>query len=278
MKETNKKRKRFDVIYTIITILFWLLFFVAAAVYTTQRYDWLLITTSVVLIVWLLYTFYFAFKHWSWFIADMINAYRKKNDLFSGGLALIMVFLTLLLLTNSFITSNIPQAYITLVNSLSSFFVAAMSAMIGLMGVQYTIAIQERNRKEDIRRSSKPFFVVEAYAVELIPDENHAVKSIKIGLHIHNISGNIGIPYAVKSLNAADSCVDLDYHPLAHDCILKECIVMHSDTPYNCTAEIILCYKDAFENKYEQHIQFDLQKDPQLSNTHTISDQYIFPD
>ena len=275
MKVTNKKRKRFDIIYTAVSILFWLLFIVAAAIYTTQHQDWLLITTSIALIAWLLYTFYFAFRHWTWFIADMINAYKQKNDLFSGGIALIVVFLTMLLLTNSFVTSNIPQEYITLVNSLSSFFIAAMSAMIGLMGVQYTIAIQERNRKEDIRRSSKPYFAVDAYLVELIPEENHTVKDIKIGLHIHNISGNIGIPYAVKSSGSADYCIDLDYHPLPHDGKLKECIAMHSDTPYSCTAEIILCYKDAFDNKYEQHIQFELQKNPNCSNTRILSDEYV---
>lgn len=276
MNVKNNKRKRFDIIYTIIFILFWSLFILSAALYTTQRQDWLLVAASIAAVAWVLYTFYFAFKHWSWFIEDMINAYRQKNDLFRGGIALIMIFLTMLLFTNSFVTSNIPQAYVTLVNSLSSFFVAAMSAMIGLMGVQYTIAIQERNRKEDIRRSSKPYFAVDAYLVEFIPDENNSVRDIKIGLHIHNISRNIGIPYAVKSLNSADYCVDLDYHPLPHDGMLKECIAMHSDTPYGCTAEIILCYKDAFENKYEQHIQFELKKNPDCSNTRILGDKCVF--
>ena len=68
--------------------------------------------------------------------------------------------------------AGMPEGYVTFANTLSSFFVAAMSAMIGLIGVQYTIAIQEKNRKEDLRRASKPYFVVDAYVVDTIPDEN----------------------------------------------------------------------------------------------------------
>lgn len=77
----------------------------------------------------------FAFVHWSWFISDLINAYKKRHDLFSGGLALVVLFLTLVLIINI----NITEAYTSLINTLSSFFIAAMSALIGLMGVQYTI-------------------------------------------------------------------------------------------------------------------------------------------
>lgn len=276
MKKAKNKRKRFDIVYIIISIVFWMLFAVAAYYYTKHSAEWMIVVASLALIAWIVYTLVFAFKHWSWFISDLINAYKKQHDLFSGGFALVMLFLTLIFITNSFNSMDVPETYVSLINTLPSFFIAAMSAMIGLMGVQYTIAIQERNRKEDLRRASKPYFVVEAYLVDCIPGGNkHSFRKIKIGLHIHNISGNIGIPLAVQSLDATDCSVTLDYHPLPHNGELKECVKIHSDTPYRSAARIALCYKDAYDNNYKMHIEFDLHKDANLSNTRVLCDEYV---
>ncbi len=274
MENIKKKRKCFDIIYTVITIAFWIFFIVAACHYV--QHGWLLIAVAIALIAWILYTLVFIFLHWSWFVSDMINAYKKKQDLLSGGCALMALFLTLIIMTCYPALAGMPEGYVTFANTLSSFFVAAMSAMIGLIGVQYTIAIQEKNRKEDLRRASKPYFVVDAYVVDRVPDENkHTFRRIQVGLHIHNISGNIGIPYAVKSLDASDCSVDLDYIPLQHEGTMKECVEIWSDEPYKGTANIELCYKDAFENKYKMHITFELRKTPENSNTRVLSDEFV---
>ena len=276
MKKAKNKRKCFDIVYIIISVVFWILFVAAACFYVERSAEWVIVVASIALIAWIVYTLIFAFKHWSWFITDLINAYKKQHDLFSGGLALVVLFLTLILIANGFNSMDVPEIYVSLVNTLPSFFIAAMSAMIGLLGVQYTIAIQERNRKEDLRRASKPYFVVEAYLVDRIPDGNkHSFRKIKIGLHIHNISENIGIPVAVQSLDADNCNVTLDYHPLPHDGELKECIKIHSDTPYRSAARIALCYKDAYDNNYKMHIEFDLHKDPNLANTRVLCDEYV---
>ena len=126
-----------------------------------------MIAAAVALIAWVLYTLVFVFLHWSWFISDMINAYKKKQDLLSGGCALMLLFLTLIVTTCFPAFAGMPEEYVTFANTLSSFFVAAMSAMIGLIGVQYTIAMQEKNRKEDLRRASKPYFVVDAWSLHI---------------------------------------------------------------------------------------------------------------
>ena len=276
MKEAKNKRKCFDMVYIIITIVFWILFVLAAYYYTTLSAEWVLIVAAIALIAWIVHSLFFAFKHWSWFISDLINAYKKQYDVFSGGFALVVLFLTLIFIVNGFNSVDVPETYVSLINTLPSFFIAAMSAMIGLLGVQYTTAIQERNRKEDLRRASKPYFVVEAYLVDCIPDGNkHSFRKIKIGLQIHNISGNIGIPLAVQSLDADDYNVTLDYHPLPHDGVLKECLKICSDTPYRSAARIALCYKDAYDNNYKMHIEFDLHKDPNYSNTRVLCDEYV---
>ena len=274
MQNIKKKRKCFDAIYISITIAFWMFFVVAACLYA-QHY-WLLIAAAVALIAWILYTLVFAFLHWSWFISDMINAYKKKQDLLSGGCALMVLFLALIVMTCYPAFAGMPEGYVTFANTLSSFFVAAMSAMIGLIGVQYTIAIQERNRKEDLRRASKPYFVVDAYVVDTIPDENgHTFRRMQIGLHIRNISSNIGIPYVVKSLDASECEIGLNYMPLQHESVIKECIEIWSDEPYKGPANIELCYKDAFENNYKMHVSFELHKNPESSNTRVLSDEFV---
>ena len=274
MQSIKKKRKCFDTIYTSITIAFWIFFIVAGCFYI--QHNWLLIAAAVALIAWVLYTLVFVFLHWSWFISDMINAYKKKQDLLSGGCALMLLFFTLIVATCFPAFAGMPEGYVTFASTLSSFFVAAMSAMIGLIGVQYTIAMQEKNRKEDLRRASKPYFVVDAYVVDTIPDENgHTFRRMKISLQIRNISSNIGIPYCINSIDASDCNIDLSYIPLQHEGVMKEVVEIWSDEPYKGPANIELCYKDAFENKYKMHIAFELRKTPENSNTRVLSDEFV---
>ena len=144
------------------------------------------------------------------------------------------------------------------------------------MGVQYTIAIQERNRKEDLRRSSKPYLLIQAYVVDYCLDEDQKTfKKVQIGLHIRNISNHIGIPCSVKSLDANNCIVELDYAPLQHEGEQKVCIEICSDEPYRGPAHIELTYKDAFENKYKMQITFDLHKNPELANARILYDKFV---
>ena len=98
---------------------------------------------------------------------------------------------------------------------------------------------------------------------------------MQIGLHIRNISSNIGIPYCVNSIDASDCNIGLSYIPLQHEGVMKECIKIWSDEPYKGPANNELCYKDAFENKYKMHITFELHRNPVSSNTRVLSDEFI---
>lgn len=150
LKEIKKNRGKTKFIFRAIIVLSIIAFFVFCILYTKNQYSWTLWGGTIALILLVFAIIIYTFVKWLWDIRDLMTEYKEKDNLLSGGLALAGAFGFVIIFM--FLLSKIPLLADVkdLFETMSALFVAAMPAFIGLLGVQYSVAIQERNRKQDL--------------------------------------------------------------------------------------------------------------------------------
>ncbi len=276
MKEIKKNRGKTKFIFRAIIVLSIIAFFVFCILYTKNQYSWTLWGGTIALILLVFAIIIYTFVKWLWDIRDLMTEYKEKDNLLSGGLALAGAFGFVIIFM--FLLSKIPLLADVkdLFETMSALFVAAMPAFIGLLGVQYSVAIQERNRKQDLRLGSKPFFKIQCCKVEAVHDENkHTCHTMRIKVKFTNISQSIGIPVKIISCDSDNCETLLHYTPLANEDVLETEVEVKSDMPYGDKISIALIYKDTYENMYESKIEFIQYEKYELSNTQVLYDNLI---
>lgn len=276
MKEIKNNRGKTKFIFRAIIVLSIIAFFVFCILYTKNQYSWTLWGGTIALILLVFTIIIYTFVKWLWDIRDLMTEYKEKDNLLSGGLALAgafgFVIIFMFLLSKTPLLADVKDLFETM----SALFVAAMPAFIGLLGVQYSVAIQERNRKQDLRLGSKPFFKIQCCKVEAVPDENkHTCHTMRIKVKLNNISQSIGIPVKIISCDSDDCETLLHYMPLANEDVLETEVEVKSDIPYGDKINIALIYKDTYENMYESKIEFIQYEKYELSNTQVLYDNLI---
>lgn len=273
MKKGRRKAKivfRTSIILSIVTMVLF------SAVYIKKQYDWLLWAGCLALIWLALSIIMYTFIKWSWDIKDLMTEFKEEDNLMSGGLAFAGVFGFIIILMFGLSKISFFANAKDLFETMSSLFAVAMPAFIGLLGIQYSVAIQERNRQQDLRLDAKPFFDIQCCKVVAISDENkNTIHEIKIKIKITNISQNIGIPVKVLSRDSDNCEVILPYTPLASKGVLEKEVLVRSNEPYGDKIHIAVVYKDTFENMYELSIEFIQHEKYELSNTQVLSDKLI---
>ena len=252
--------------------------FIALSVaYAYLKQNWLIWVGITDILMFVLCLISFAFIVWLWDVKDLMTEYKEKDNLISGGLAFTSIFgLAILLL---FGLSKIPflAEGKELMQTMLSLLIAAMPAFIGLLGVQFSVAIQERNRKQDLRLGAKPFFKIQCCKVEAIPDENrHTCHTVRIRMKMTNISQSIGVPVKICSCDSDDCKIALPYNPLANGDVFETNVEVTSSKPYGDKVYISIIYKDIYENMYESKVEFIQHEKYDLSETKVLSDQ-LFP-
>ena len=238
LKNINAKnnRKKFKVVFWITIICSIIVFIASSIAYVYTQQDWIMWVGVADMILFSLGLISFSFIVWSWDIKDMMTEYKEKDNLLSGGLAFVSIFGFVILILYGLSKLPFLAEGKELMQTMSSLFVAAMPAFIGLLGVQFSVAIQERNRKQDLRLGAKPFFKVQCCKVIAVPDENgHTCHAMKIKVNITNISQSIGIPVKVVSCDSENCEVEFPYTPLANKDVLEKEVEVTSEHPYECT-------------------------------------------
>lgn len=276
MKEFKNNRRTIKYVFRGVIFLSIITLLVSCIVYTNNQYSWTLWCGCIALILLVFSIIIYTFVKWLWDIRDLMTEYREKDNLLSGGLALATAFgfviIFMFLLSKISLLADVKDLF----EKVSSLFVAAMPAFIGLLGVQYSVAIQERNRKQDLRLGSKPFFKIQCCKVEAIPDENkHTCHTMRIKVKFTNISQSIGIPVKIVSCNSDNCETLLHYTPLANEDVLETEVEVKSDMPYGDKISIALIYKDTYENMYKSKIEFIQYEKYELSNTRVLYDNLI---
>lgn len=252
------------------------LFIASAVAHIYTSWEWLLWIGIVTIIIWPIITFVYLFMVWSWHIEDLMNEYKENNNVLSGGLAILALFAFPFIISLIFSQLEDYESIKEFFKGLSSLIIAAMPAFIGLLGVQYSVAIQERNRKEDIRLGAKPFFSVCCNRIECILEEDkHYINKVNIMIQMKNISQNIGIPKKVTSLDDESCETIFRYTPLAPSDEFCESVIVSSKKPYQTKATIAIYYSDVYKNIYKMEVEFILHDNTTLSETRIISDELI---
>lgn len=275
MKNTNakKNRKKSKAAFWITIICSIVVFIVSSVAYAHTQQGWLVWLGIADMVLFAVGLISFSFIVWLWDIKDLMTEYKEKDNLLSGGLAFVSIFGLVILMLYGLSELPFVAEGKELMQTMSSLFVAAMPAFIGLLGVQFSVAIQERNRKQDLRLGAKPFFKVQCCKVAAIPDENgHTCHAMKIKVNITNISQSIGIPAKVISCDSENCVVELPYTPLANKDVFEKEVEVTSEHPYGDKVHIAIIYKDVYENLYEMKITFIQHSKFDMSETEVLSD------
>lgn len=269
----RKGTKRF---YCIGSVLLLVLFITFSVVYVYTYWNWLFWAGIDIIIIWPIITFIYITTEWSWHIEDLMSEYKKNNNVLSGGLAILALFAFPFIISLVFSQMEEYVAIKELFKGLSSLIIAAMPAFIGLLGVQYSVAIQERNRKEDLRLGAKPFFSVSCDMVgEILDGYEHHDHKIHIMVNMKNISKNIGIPRKIVFLDEENSESNFKYLPIAPTEEFCEQLVISSIDPHKVNTKLEIYYADVYNNTYKMQIEFLLQSDESLSDIHIVSDDVV---
>ena len=272
-------RKCINKLYWIGSLCLAIFFFLLIVIYTYTAQEWLLWVDAAIIVVWPLLTVFYIGVVFSQYIDNLMTDYRENKNLLSGGIALFAMFsfpfVAFLVLANNeefAVLKNIFEGLYTLI-------VAAMPAFIGLLGVQYSVAVQERNRKEDLRLGAKPFLKIECCKVETILDEDnpHACYEIKIKVCITNISENIGIPLKLISPDSSNNESVIAYHPLAKGDSFESEHIVRSDQPYGAMVKVAVIYKDVYGNTYKTSVCFLQHCRYELAETSLLGDEFLMP-
>jgi hypothetical protein len=269
-------RKNVKKIYWIGSIILGIIFVAFAILYAYKSWAWLLYGSMIIFLILPIITFVYILTVWSWRIEDLLNDYKKNDNVLSGGFAMLVFFALPVIFLLIFSQQEEYSEFKNFFEGLLTLIIAAMPALIGLLGVQYSVAVQERNRKKDIRLGAKPFFRINCCMIELLSDEKQEnCHTMRIKIQLINISRNIGIPLKLSLCNSNDFEVLFPYNPLAHNDEFEKVVEIRSAEPFESTVNIILTYKDVYQNVYESKIFFVPHEKFDLSKTEVISDEYL---
>lgn len=248
-------------VFICTTAVLTVVFLVLSRLYSQKSDMVYVLIASLVVLAWTIYCLFYVYMIWLRFIDAQIKQYREKNSLASGIVAWLSFFAYLVLVPGVFwiiLQGNVPA---TIQNGYSAYLnivIAVMPAVLGLLGVQYTIAIQNKNRAEDIRLAQKPFLTLEYKVGDFISKNRHTAHGFSLNFRLKNISDNIAIPIGFGS-DDSTLCYWFPYSPIPKNGIIKS----HAEIDMGTTLTSGVCaiklyYKDTQENYYCICVYVDL--------------------
>lgn len=273
MKKQNEMKK-FTIVSIGIALFFLVILIGSAYVYCETQKVWISTVGYVAIIMILLVNVIYPLGAWWLFTRRLMQEYYNKNDLLSGGIGVLMAYLMpLVILVLISTIPNIPEGISKLYSMGINLLLATIPALIGLIGVQYSITLHEKNRKEELRLGAKPFLIIDCSSVEREQmGNNDGFDVIHIGITLKNISKNIAI-LSGATLQGGENCgPSIEYYPLAsndrYECNLKIKIANHNKHK----VEGVIYYGDVYENKYILRFQILLFENISAVKVKIISD------
>ncbi len=245
-----------------ITIGAFVAFFVLAWLYSQKSETVYVIVAALLVLAWTLYFLFYIYMIWFRFIETQLKQYREGNNLASGVAAWLSFFLFLILVpsilmlvvgekTPDIIRNGYP-AYLNVI-------IAIMPAVLGLLGVQYTITVQSRNRKEDMRLAKKPFLTMKYKIGGFAQVEDHAPHAFSLHFQLKNISENIAIPIGFGGEEANELSFWFPYSPISSGGIIKSIAEIDNRAPFTSNMYVIkFYYKDILDHYYCVRIYIQL--------------------
>lgn len=263
-------------IYLFYSALLFLSLLAMCFCYVNQPKNWKLWFIVANLILIIVGTIVYFVLDWGFQVKELMNEYKEKNNLMSGGMGYFMAFslpVIIIVLVSSI--PDFPEYMRNAFTVISGLLIAAMPALIGLLGVQHSVAIQENNRKDDLRRGAKPFLSVNCSQIKLLSDnEKSDSHRMRMCIEIKNLTDNIAMLSKIVSVDSANSKLGyiFNYYPLAKDQTFVDIIELESDMPYSDFANFIVHYMDIYKNEYLLSIELSLKSKSSTSDIKMLSD------
>lgn len=245
------ERKTF---FFLISIGALVVFLILAWLYGQKQEFAYVIIAALLLLVWMVYVLWYACMRWLHFIEVHVKQYREEKDLASGITAWLSLFLYLILVPGVWLLAmgegapDIAQkGYPIYVQTIATI----TPAILGLLGVQYTIAMQDKNRKEDTRLAKKPFFTIEYKVGGSTQIEDNAPHAFCLHFIMKNVSDNIAIPIGIGGGETNELSFWFDYSPVPSAGTVKAVAEIDNKVPFTSnTYTIKFYYKDVLDNYY----------------------------
>lgn len=261
-------------VYAVFMVGFIALQIFMANAYAKEESQSLLTVGIVVLLILVVYTIIVIVCAWSNFVEQSINDFKTDNRLFRGIFGVLAYFAVLIATLKWVGSYEFYDAWKENFDQLIYFLMEAIPALIGAMGVHYTIVVQNQNRQEDLRLGVKPFWDVKCCKPNVkTGEDNHLVRDVEIGIQLKNISNNIGIPTKVEVCEELADSVELRYKPLEPQETSNITTWLHYKEPVKDKVSINLYYKDVLGNVYIMQIAFFLYPGFELAATEVIEDK-----
>ena len=115
-----------------------------AMAYKYTSWNWLLgVSIVTIIITWFIMTVIYIVIAWGWQIKDLMNECKNQNNILSGGLAVLVLFAFPFFIVQIFSKIEFNAPIKGILDGISTLIITAIPAFIALLGVQYTVAIQE---------------------------------------------------------------------------------------------------------------------------------------
>lgn len=246
------------VTFIFITTIFVIAFLVLALFYSQESEAVYIVAAALLALVWTLYFLFYAYMIWFRFIEAQLKQYREENNLASGVIVWLSFFSYLIFAPGLFLLvmgNGAPNIVRNGYPTYLQIIIAIMPAILGLLGVQYTIAIQAKNRKEDIRLAKKPFFTIEYKIGGVIRKEDSSPHAFFLHFQITNISENIAIPIGFGGGETDELSFWFDYSPIPGAGVVKSVAVVDANVPLTSDMYTLkFYYKDILDHYYCTHI------------------------
>ena len=187
-----------------------------------------------------------------------IKEYKNNNDLFSGILMVILIWLSAFsiirgignILFNKQDTNNI---YITILKSILS----AIPTSISLLFTNYFERIHKKEKQEELLKSNMPYPLIEMSTKANLLNSNKKTVSIKV----NNLADNVLIPISIGNIK-------LDYKPVTKSNFRE---FKNLELPsFENNQEILFIYEDINNTRYKTKLHINNISDGKLFDDYKI--------
>ncbi len=272
----NLSRKQEKIIFGIGVSFFVIAFFISLITFyykSLEVFLWISFSSILLLFVWIILH---VIMKYTWFVEDMMNEYRDNDNIFSGALGVVLLFAVPYVFLKSLAKFTDEGIVQELFNSISSIIPIVLPSFIALLGVNFSLTIQERNRRNDLRLAVKPFFSVKCYTATFDNNRTNSCNEAEIHISMKNISSNIGIPLKVSFWDDDESMTEFRYDPIAAGNSLEKTIKLTTKKLLDANMSLAIYYKDIYENTYKMKVSFQMQKYEDISESKLESDDLVY--
>ena len=254
MKHIIEKEKTIQKKYRITLVLYGILIILFFALYILYQKSIFTALILFVIFVGSIVSSVFEFQLITLQAKSMWYEYSNNQSLISGIGFVVVVFLVPLALL-LVLSKCAPSDWKEIINSLITSLIALLPALLSLLGIHYSLTMQEIAKRKEVQSLNKPYITLKCLS-ELVVG-HHPITAIKADFIIENLANNILIPLYIQY---GDEKFLLQYRPITLDKPGKydSVIIDLKEQIENTLIEFSIIYKDSLGNVYKSNFNIDL--------------------